>query len=79
MTMGFYWSLTTRFGTAQTGSMQVTQRQSGAAVGLLFWGKAEWARAGGHGEESGEVRRRHEARDGAATGNRRRVACCAFR
>jgi hypothetical protein len=46
--------------------MQATQRESGAAGGLLFWGRVEWARAAGHGEESGEARRRLKAKNGAA-------------
>jgi hypothetical protein len=46
--------------------MQATRRESGAAGGLLFWGRVEWARAAGHGEESGEARRRRKAKNGAA-------------
>ena len=46
--------------------MQATRRESRAAGGLLFWGRVEWARAAGHGEESGEARRRRKAKNGAA-------------
>jgi hypothetical protein len=42
--------------TTQIGSMQATWRESGAAGGLPFWGRVEWVRAAGHGEESGEAR-----------------------
>jgi hypothetical protein len=58
--------LTTCVGTTQIGSMQATRRESGAARGLLFWGRVEWARAAGHGEESGKARRRRKAKNGAA-------------
>jgi hypothetical protein len=46
--------------------MQATPRESGAAGGLLFWGRVECERAAGHGEESGEARRRRKAKNGAA-------------
>jgi hypothetical protein len=52
--------------TAQIGSMQATRRESEAAGGLPFWGRVEWVRDAGHGEESGEARRRHKAKNGAA-------------
>jgi hypothetical protein len=31
-----------------------------------FWGRVEWARVVGHGEESGKARRRRKAKNGAA-------------
>jgi hypothetical protein len=40
--------------------MQATQRESGAAVGLLFWGRAEWARAASHWGQRVGRERRHE-------------------
>jgi hypothetical protein len=46
--------------TAQIGAMQATQRESGAAVGLLFWGRVEWARAAGHWGQRAGRERRHE-------------------
>jgi hypothetical protein len=50
----------------RAGGMQATPRESGAAGGLLFWGRVECERAAGHGEESGEARRRRKAKNGAA-------------
>jgi hypothetical protein len=40
--------------------MQATRRESGAAVGLLFWGRAEWVRAAGLGDSEQAGKRRHE-------------------